>query len=69
MFSISFIMDVSTITTILIKVVGFILFFYILNQILVFMEIPTKYIFEYIIFFISLGILYLFLPSSVVSWT
>lgn len=69
MFSISFIMDVSTITTILIKVVGFILFFYILNQILVFMEIPTKYIFEYIIFFISLGILYLFLPSSIVSWT
>lgn len=53
---------------ILLAILGFILFFYILYQILVFMEISTTFIFEYLLFFVLLGILYVFIPKSTMTW-
>jgi hypothetical protein len=52
----------------IVNIVGFILFAYILYKILIFLEIPTDYVFEYFYFFIFLIVLYLFLPKNIVYW-
>jgi hypothetical protein len=52
----------------LLAILGFIVFFYIVYQILVFMEISVNFLFEYLMFFASLGILYLFIPKNNMVW-
>lgn len=53
---------------IILAIVGFILFLYVFYQILVFIEAPTKYLFEYLMFFVAMGVLYLLMPSDITSW-
>lgn len=49
-------------------ITGLIVFFYVLYQILIFVDAPTKYLYEYLVFFIALAVLYLFLPKTNISW-
>lgn len=48
---------------------SFVLFFYIVFQIVKFLEIPTAYVFEYMIFYSCLLLFFIVLPrTNVVSW-
>lgn len=53
---------------IILAILGFILFLYVFYQILVFLEAPTKYLFEYLMFFVLMGVVYLLMPSEITSW-
>jgi hypothetical protein len=52
----------------IIGIISFFICIIIVFQILRFMEIPTKYVFDYTLFFVSLGLLYIFLPKSSIKW-